>query len=147
MVFLSCCPNPSSSFLLLRHPSPPFLHMPLDFKDLEGVGIDAELVALTGVEPAARGGRECRIEVSFLLKHKGYAQSHMSPAIRWVFCEQVTRYPYAFAELRTAISGNMQRTLQTFTGMMKKSGNERCRGAVNSSKLSTPQCFLVVPDN
>lgn len=31
--------------------SPPFLHMPLDFKELERVGIDADLVALTGSEP------------------------------------------------------------------------------------------------
>lgn len=40
--------------------SPPFLHMPLDFKGLQGVGIKPELIALTGADatPASREGPE-----------------------------------------------------------------------------------------
>lgn len=70
--------------------------MPLTFKDLEGVGIDAELVALTGLERAAPEVKEFEIEVSCLVKQNGYAQPHMCPATRQVFCEQVTQYLHAF---------------------------------------------------
>lgn len=49
-------------FPLMAKPSPPFLHMPLDFKDLGRVGIGPELVALTGVDTAP-GSTEAVVEV------------------------------------------------------------------------------------
>lgn len=50
-------PTARRAWLLLTFPcfhaaksSPPFLHMPLDIKALRGVGIDRELIAMTGVD-------------------------------------------------------------------------------------------------
>lgn len=54
-VALRICPSTAK-------PSPPFLHMPLDFKDLKGVGIAPELVALTEMDTAP-GSEEVAVEV------------------------------------------------------------------------------------
>lgn len=54
-VFLACRPYAENIFN-----SPPFLHMPLDFKDLQGVGIKPDLIALTGADatPGSQEGLE-----------------------------------------------------------------------------------------
>lgn len=50
--------------------SPPFLHMPLEFKDLEGVGIAPDLVSLTSGETNS-GPEEGASEVSMLMRNWG----------------------------------------------------------------------------
>lgn len=45
---------PLFSLCLETRNSPPFLHMPLDFKDLQRVGINPDLIALTGADAVPR---------------------------------------------------------------------------------------------
>ncbi|CAM9182635.1 unnamed protein product, partial [Choristocarpus tenellus] len=52
-----------SQLLQKEYASPPFLHMPLDFKNLEGIGVDPEMVAMTGVEPCGSGASKFKERV------------------------------------------------------------------------------------
>ncbi|CBJ30460.1 conserved unknown protein [Ectocarpus siliculosus] len=64
--------------------SPPFLHMPLDFKTLESVGINPDLIAWTGADatPALREGAEehvnARNKDDILAKPKGAPKDKLS---------------------------------------------------------------------
>ncbi|CAM9179945.1 unnamed protein product [Ectocarpus fasciculatus] len=73
-----------SQLVQKEYASPPFLHMPLDFKTLESVGINPDLIAWTGADatPALREGVEEHVNVrnkdAVLAKPKGAPKDKLS---------------------------------------------------------------------